>query len=414
MLRRGLWLGSLLCAGAFVACVSNHDALSKKPAGRGGTDAGGNSAGGAPNHHGGSGGEVASGGGHADDEPPGESLLTIVNGVVDAPRVALCLAKVDADGNVTPLGSPLTDAPLEYGQSVVLREVEGVDFETDGLEPFVIAGELERIAGLDCDAAIQLALSEEGLSDGQSAQPGQGGAAGDGGASSIPARAGDGGSANEGGSSPAEEGGSAGASAGPPSVRSALRARGLPAISAGTLNAGRSLVFVANGCLGGATYSGKTAADYCGAGYTPRQPTVSAVLVSLSRATSPDHVALQVVHASLANDQVELRSRPPFPSMDAGLSIASVQMGQVAPRPASIQNTLFELGSGRRYRVSVESGGEPLFSQTWASVLSGSGLAELKDGQGYALIFNGPHADLEAVPDLWNAPVLSVVPVQPE
>lgn len=414
MLRRGLWLGSLLSAGAFVACVTNHDALSKKPTGRGGSDAGGNSAGGAPSHHGGSGGEVASGGGHSDDEPPGESLLTIVNGVVDAPRVALCLAKVDAEGNVTPFGSPLTDEPLEYGQSLVLREVEGVDFETDGLEPFVIAGELSLIAGLDCEAAIKRARSEEALSDGESDQPGQGGAAGDGGASGVPARAGDGGGANEGGRSSAEEGGSAGASPAPPAVRSALRARGLPAISAGTLNAGRSLLFVANGCLGGATYSSKTAADYCGAGYTPRQPTASAVLVSLSRQLSTDHVALQVVHASLANDQVELRSRPPFSSTDMGLGIVSVQMGQVAPRPASIQNSLFELGSARKYRVSVESGGKPLFSQSWASVLSGGGLSELKDGEGYALVFNGPRADLDAVPDLWNAPLLTAIPVQPE
>ena len=356
---------------------------------------------------------MASGGGHADDEPPGESVLTIVNGVVDAPRVALCLAKVDAEGNVTPFGSPLTDAPLEYGQSLVLREVEGVDFETDGLEPFVIAGELSLIAGLDCDAALERALAEEALSDGEGDQPGQGGAAGEGGAFGVPARMGDGGNANEGGSS-GEEGGSAGASLGPPAVRSALRARGLPAISAGTLNAGRSLLFVANGCLGGATYSGKTATDYCGAGYSPRQPTASAVLVSLSRQLSTDHVALQVVHASLANEQVELRSRPPFPSMDMGLGIVSVQMGQVAPRPASIQNTLFELGSARKYRVSVESGGEPLFSQNWASVLSGSGLSELKDGEGYALVFNGPRADLDAVPDLWNAPLVTAIPVQPE
>src|SRR6186713_3684297 len=104
MLRRGLWLGSLVCAGAFVACVTNHEALEKKPAGRGGSDAGGASAaGGRPNQLGGFGGEAANAGGHADDEPPGESVLTIVNGVVDAPSVALCLAKVDADGNVIPL-----------------------------------------------------------------------------------------------------------------------------------------------------------------------------------------------------------------------------------------------------------------------------------------------------------------------
>jgi len=409
MARRGLWLGSLLCAWGFVACVTNHDALEKKPAGRGGSNSGGAAgSAGARAPFGGSGGEAANAGGHADDEPPGESVLTIVNGVVDAPSVALCLAKVDSDGNVTPLGSPLTEEPFEYGQSLVLREVDGLDFSTDGLQPFVIAGELELIAGLDCEAAIERARSEEEQSS-AGGEPGAGGAAGDGGGRS-PA-AGNGGSAGEGGDS-AGEGGSAGAGA--PAVRSALRVRGLPAISAGTLNAGRSLVFVANGCLGGATYGGSAAAQYCGAGYTPREPTVSAILVSLSRALSADHVALQVVHASLANAQLDLRSRPPFPSTAEGLAIISVQMGQVAPRPASIQNTLFDLGSARKYQLSVEAQGSSLFSQSWLRVLENGGLSELNNGQGYALIVNGPRADLKAVPNLWNAGVLTAIAVDPE
>ena len=221
MLRRGLWLGSLLFAGAFVACVTNHEALEKKPAGRGGSGSGGTFASaGAPSNRGGSGGDGASSGGHADDEAPGASVLTIVNGVVDAPRIALCLAKVDADGDVTPLGSPLTDAPLEYGQSIVLREVDGVDFETDGLEPFAIAGELDLIAGLDCVAAIERARAEEAFSDGSAL--GQGGAAGDSGGLGVPSDAGSGGNAGEGGSA-ADGGGSAGATAGPPAVRSAAR-----------------------------------------------------------------------------------------------------------------------------------------------------------------------------------------------
>ena len=413
MLRRGLWLGSLLFAGAFVACVTNHEALEKKPAGRGGSGSGGTFGGaGAPNNRGGSGGDGASSGGHADDEAPGESVLTIVNGVVDAPRIALCLAKVDADGNVTPLGAPLADAPLEYGQSLVFREVEGVDFETDGLQPIAIAGNLDLIAGLDCVAAIDRARAEEAAAE--ASEPGQGGAAGDGAGPSVPSDAGSGGSAGEGGSSAGDGGGSGGATAGPPAVRSALRVRGLPAIAAGTLNAGRSMVFVANGCMGGATYSGAAAAQYCGADYTPRQPTVSAILVSLSRQVSDDHVALQAVHASLANAQVELRSRPPFPSMATGIGITSVVLGQVAPRPASISNTLFDLGSARKYLVTVESQGDVLFGVAWRSALSQGGLSELKNGQGYALVFNGPRADLPAVANLWNAPMLTAIAVDPE
>lgn len=407
MAWRGLWLGSLLFSAGFAACVTNHEALEKKPGGRGGNGSGGTfAAGGMQSQRGGSGGAAENGGGHADDEPPGDSVLTIVNGIVDAPRVALCLAKFGSDGTVTPFGSPLTEEPLEYGQSSVLREVNDIDVDTDGLQLFAIAGELERIAGLDCDEAISRARSVESLNDAAGSdatgESGQGGAGGD--SSGLPS--------SSGGS--AGEGGSAGASPGPRPVRAPLRVRGLPAISAGTLNAGRSLVFVANGCMGGTAYGGKSAEEYCGAGYTPREPTVSAVLVSLSRQVSTDHVALQVVHASLANSQVDLRARPPFPSKSMGVAIASVQAGQVGPRPASIQNALFDLGSARKYQVSIESEGNVLYEQGWSTVLSQGSLEELENGKGYALVFNGPRADLTAVPDTWNAPSLTAVAVDPE
>src|SRR6478609_1586583 len=413
MAWRGLWLGSLLFGAGFVACVTNHEALEKKTTGRATGGGGGTLAsGGAPSHRGGSGEQPGTGGGHADDEPPGDSVLTIVNGIVDAPSVALCLAKVDSDGKVTPLGSPLTDAPLEYGQSLVLHDVDGVDFDVDGLEPIAIAGELERIAGLDCEAAIARARSEEALAAGGD-NSGQGGAAGDGAGMRMPSSDGNGGSGADGGSS-AEAGGSGGASPGPKEVRAALRVRGLPAISPGTLNAGRSMVFAANGCMGGATYDGKDAEAYCGVGYTPREPTLSAVLVSLSRQVSDGHVALQAVHASLANAQVDLRSRPPFPSLESGVAITSVSLGQVAPRPASIQNALFDLGSARKYRLSVESKAVVLFYQPWAAALSNGGLSQLQNGQGYALVFSGPRADLPAVTDLWNAATLTAIAVDPE
>jgi hypothetical protein len=417
MAARGSWLVSLLFASGLAACVTNHDALEKKPAGHGGSGSGGTAAviGGAPSHLGGTGGQLGMGGGHADDEPPGESLLTIVNGVVDAPAVALCAAKLDDDGNATAVGSPLTDGPLEYGQTVVLRDIDGIDFATDALQLFVIAGELDRVDGLDCEAAIARARAEEGQSDALTPDLGQGGAAGDSSTSSVPSSAGAGASAGaaEGGASSAEAG-SGGASPGSGERRATLRARGLPAITAGTLNAGRSWVFVADGCLGGATYDGDDAVRYCGDGYNPREPTVSAILASLSRQVSTDHVALQAVHASLASDQVELRSRPPLPSMDSGIGISSVVFGQVAPRPALIQNTAFDLGSARKYSVTVESQGMVLLSQRWTSVLEQGGLSKLTDGQGYALIFIGPRADSKAVPDLWNAATVTAIAVDPE
>jgi len=111
---------------------------------------------------------------------------------------------------------------------------------------------------------------------------------------------------------------------------------------------------------------------------------------------------------------VELRSRPPFPSMATGIGITSVLLGQVAPRPASTANTLFDLGSARRYTATVESQGNVLYGLAWSSVLSQGGLSELENGKGYALIFIGPRADLNAVPNLWNAALLTAIAVEPE
>ena len=407
MTRGDLGLCALMFLGSFAACVTNHEALEKKPdVGGGGAGRGGASGvSGSHGQLGGSGGDAASSGGHADDEPPGTSLLTIVNGVVDAPRVALCLAKVDTDANVVPFGDPLTEAPLDYAHSVVLHDVAGADLAEDTLQPFVIAGELELIAGMDCAAAIELAQNEEAATVAQAVSVAQAGAG-----------AGGDGSTGDGGASGESAGGSAGAAgAGPVAVRSRLRARGLPAISAGTLTQGRSLALVANGCMGGATYSDANAVSYCGDGYSERTPSLSAVLVSLSRQHSFDHVGLQVVHASLANSEIQVRVKPPFPSQESGFSIAGqLTQGQVAPRPASVVNTAFDLGSDRSYRVEVSAGGEALFSESWATVLENGGLTALANATTYALVLSGPRGDLKAVSDLWNAPALTVIAVDPQ
>ena len=411
MLRADRWLSGVLLAGMLVACVTNHAQLEKKPiAGHGGTSAGGSS--GVSGGHaqlGGTGGEAANGGGHPDDEPPGTSLLTIVNGVVDAPSVVLCLAKVGADGTATPFGNPVGEQPLGYAQRLLLPELAGVDLDADTLQLFLIAGELELIAGLDCEAALALARAEEFAAAGPLVEVPQGGAAGSGAGGAASLVAAEGGVAGDGGSSP-------GAAGAPPSaVRSRLRARGLPAIVAGTLSAGRSLLMVANGCMGGTAFGGAHAEEYCGVGYAETEPTVSALLVNLSRVVAFDHAGMQVVNASLANDLIDVRSRPPFPSKDAGLSIVSnVVEGQAAPRPATLINAAFDYGSTRLFRLEVSSRGTALFSEPWADVLARGGIAALANEHTYALVLSGPQGDLKAIPDLWNPPALTAIAVDPE
>jgi len=137
-------------------------------------------------------------------------------------------------------------------------------------------------------------------------------------------------------------------------------------------------------------------------------------LVSLSRLVAADHVGMQVVQASIANGSVDVRSRPPTPPSDTGIVIASVRAGQVAPRPASVLNSVFDLGVARKYKLEVLSQGTSLFEQSWSQALSLGGLDELEDGKGYALVLSGPSGGSEAVPDLWNGPVLTAVAVSPE
>lgn len=385
-------LYALPLAIGLAACVTNHDALERRPNGGAGGMAGG-VAGGPPTQFGGNGGD-ATGGGHPDDEPPGSNVLTLVNGIVDAPEVLLCWATVDAEGAATPIGDPLGGAPLSYGHTLVLRDVSEA---SDGvLQPFVIAGDLGLLDGLDCAAALELAGREEAAAAGN----GEGGAAG--------APASDVADVAEG---VAGEGGAGGA-APDPGTRSRLRARALPAIPAETLGAGRSLVLVANGCLGGATYTSKHAADYCGDDYTPSEPTVSAVLVSLSRAVQFERAGMQVVHASLANPALDVSSVAPL-TTSPGFAIASrVVAGQVAPRPATLVNPALAYGVKAGHVVKISSF-DHSFDERWTDVLANGGIEALADGNTYALVFNGPRADLPAVEGLWNAPVLTLVAADP-
>jgi hypothetical protein len=401
-----VWVGALLSVGALASCVTNHSALERKPGGpedTGGVGGvGGASAGAGPRA--GTGGEPLSSGGRADDEPPGTDRLTIVNGVVDAPTVVVCLSKLDADGNAIALGDPI--AALDYAESAPLGKLPKVDVAQDTVQPFLIAGDLELIRGLNCKAAIERARDAELVASPPPVSDAQGGAAG---AESAAAGADSSaaGSAGQGG-----EGGEGGAV---PEVRSVLRVRGLPAIPAGTLNQGRSLALIANGCMGGATYGTPSAEEYCGLGYTERAPTLSAVLVNLSRVVSPGRVGMQVVHASLINGEVGLDTIRTPPFTGSGVTLVSrVTYAQVAPRPASLVNTVADLGSSGKFSVEVSSQGQAQFSEPWAEILKSGGLTELAETRTYALVLSGPRLDLSAVPGLWNGPALTAIAVDPD
>jgi hypothetical protein len=122
------------------ACTTNHDALAKQP--KAGS-AGGGSGGGSGSDTGGFGntGDMPSQGGrfNPDFEAAGDDVLTIVNGVIDAPSVALCFARLADNGESGELvGAPLP--ALGYAASTVLTEIDGFSFADDAIVPWVASG----------------------------------------------------------------------------------------------------------------------------------------------------------------------------------------------------------------------------------------------------------------------------------
>jgi hypothetical protein len=383
----GMALSLLL--GASGACTTNHDALAKQP--KAGS-AGGGSGGGAGVGAGGFGnsGNVASQGGrpNPDAEAPGDDVLTIVNGVIDAPSVQLCFARLAQNGEAGELvGAPLP--ALAYAASTVRTELDGFSFADDAIVPWVIAGELSLLEGLDCNDAVALAASEE--------------------AKVAPVES-SGGSGGEGGAT------GGGGAAGEPEVPleiPALRARPLAAIPAGTVNIGRSILMVLTGCIGGAAFTDAVDTSACGPSYTPSEPTLQPLVVKLSRTPGFDKVGLQAVHAAPAvAGTVDVRA-----SGDDGVVsltfASSVGFGAIEPRPADVRFSPTELGVERSdFGLQAFGDSGVLFQQAWPEMLEASGLDELAAARNYTAVLLGPDP-LLLKKGWWNPSAFALVENDP-
>ncbi|HEY5373172.1 MAG TPA: hypothetical protein VIK01_05770, partial [Polyangiaceae bacterium] len=221
--------------------------------------------------------------------------------------------------------------------------------------------------------------------------------------------------AGAGGEGGAADGAGAGGEGGVPSyeVRSRLRIGNLPAIPAGTLSAGRSILYVATGCIGGATYNAAKSDEYCGDGYSEQQPTLSGMLASLSRRVQFGETGMQFVHASLATPPSDVSSHPPLPATDSGIQIATAVIeGQVSPHSALLTHSALEYGSARSYTVEISAQGSSVVDESWVDVLARGGVKALEDGNTYALVLLGPRVDHAEATPLWNPSAVTVIPVE--
>lgn len=357
------------------ACTTDHDALALKP-NRGGESSGGTAGAGGSGGVVGGGGQSGSGGRQNPDvEPAGDNVLTIVNGVVDAPSVRLCFAAVSDDGQESELrGEPLS--ALDFATSTVLTELPEFLFADDALQPWVIAGDLSLIEGLDCQEAVELAQSEEAsvTPDPEAEEP--------------------------------EE----------PPPEPTLRARAAAALPAGTVDIGRSVLLVLSGCLGGAAYaySEELGPHICGDDYAPRLPTLQPIVVKLSRHHRSTTVGLQAVHASVATGPLDVRA-----SGDGGrialVFASSLGFGAIEPRPADTRFSVRELGlDGADYGLqAVDSRGSVVFEQAWNDVLVAAGLeTSVFQDRTYTAIFLGPNPIVQKQ-GWWAQPAFALIDNDP-
>jgi hypothetical protein len=396
-------LALLLAAGAANGCTTNHDALARQP--KAGSSAGG-SAGTAGFGFGGfgnTGNQPQGGRPNPDVEPPGANVLTIVNGVVDAPSVRLCFARVGENGETEAfVGSPLPE--LGYAASTVLPEIDGLSLIDDVIQPWVIAGQLSLLKKLNCEDAIALAQAEEAKVTPIPEEPGEPEPAGEGGA----------GGAGQGGAPAAQPAGEAGAGgSGEPLEFPALRARALAALPAGTVNIGRSILMVLTGCIGGAAYTDRIDTAVCGKDYTPETPTLQPVVVKLSRQVGFDKVGLQAVHASAATAELDIRA-----SGDSGtvslVFATDVSFGAIEPRPAALRFTPAELGVDEfNFGLqAVDEGGGVAYQEAWSDILAVSALPTPVAGRTYTAVFLGPDP-LLIKEGWWNTSAFSLVDNDP-
>jgi hypothetical protein len=407
---RGSVRGSIAALVLAAACATEYN---RPPGTRSGPPSSGGSAGMAT---GGSGGfpvvpraGSTSTGGRAPSEPPGEDVLTLVNGVVDAKSVLFCLTS-GSGASSTAIGSPFPEGGLAYGESLVLREIPELELATEPLAPVLIAGDLELVEGMDCEEALATARSE------QAAAPSSG--AGGAGGEPLDGAAG---SANEPGEPDTDEteasagagfGGAGGAPVAlPPPPR--LRAAVLPMVPAGTLSTGKSTLLVSMGCIGGPAFVSPQDELACGEEYSGARPSLSAVLVRMSRRRAVGRLGLQVLHASVATGELDLRAAPLTQKSELPFSIATrVGYGVIAPDPPRLDFPASSYGAATSgWGVELMVGGSVLYSESWDDLLGRTGIT-LADGRNYTLVVVGAGVGL---PEryFWNAARVVVVDNDP-
>ena len=169
--------------------------------------------------------------------------------------------------------------------------------------------------------------------------------------------------------------------------------------------------------MGGAGHDAANAASgTCGTGYTSTTPTTGVVLLSMSRITDPQHVAIQMVNASAVMPATDMGFQLNVAAKTQVVVAPSVEPGAVGPVPpfTKLATTDFGPVAGAQNETFPPGSSTATSSVLLGTALSAStvGTAGFADGNGVALVAVGS-APGQAAGPFWHALTYAVVSTSP-
>ena len=296
-------------------------------------------------------------------EPVGPTRVTIVNGVNDYDAIRVCFIPYPG-GDAAAKPWPAAASGLPFARGAVLDLATDIPAGTD-VRPTIFAGDLAKIAGMTCNQAAAVALAESGDAGLQT-----------------------------------------------------LVAAELAVLPAQVFTSEKSLLLAPIGCIGGPGHEGPSAALACGFSYTPATPTIDLIALGMSRKTEPNHVALQVVNASVALQPTDIGITSAI-QQSMSLPLATMlPTGGIEPKPPFTKLTLNEYGpldkvslktylpgQGTMFVTSDTPLGEAFQNGTVSSL-------QVENGGGYVLVAVGAYPNIPAG-DFWHKLTYSLVKANP-
>lgn len=265
--------------------------------------------------------------------PDGPSVLTLVNGLVDAPAVRVCFHSGSA-GTFAPLAVqplPTDPAGLGFAKSLSCSSLPGgIDLTTTDVRPVVYAGDLAAMATLTCDALNPLP--------------------------------------------------------------NGVRETPLQVLPAGTLASQRSVLVVLAGCVGGPGHDDSVGQTVCGSGYSSNTPNATLLAGTMTRAPVIGSISIQAFAGSLAAPPLSLRHL----NSEAFITLVlpEVPVGAILPRPPDSSLSQQRLGNSPEagvFELYPNGYTVPTASFALGDVLAQDGMtvSDFADGRNFTVVWVG-------------------------